>query len=99
MTCAVSARLSPLAAEELLAAGQTFEGFNLYVGSSNNEEVCGDGMVLATQYFKEQGIRFAVVLDEGGAIVDKMFPGVKLPIAVVGVAEKGMTINFNKSPF
>ena len=30
------------AAEELLAAGYDFEGINLYIGSSNNEEVCGD---------------------------------------------------------
>ena len=76
------------AAEELLAAGQTFEGFNLYVGSSNNEEVCGDGMVLATQYFKEQGIRFAVVLDEGGAITQGQIPGVTCKSAVVAVHEK-----------
>ena len=76
------------AAEELLAAGQTFEGFNLYIGSSNNEEVCGDGMVLATQYFKEQGIRFAVVLDEGGAITQGQIPGVTCKSAVVAVHEK-----------
>lgn len=76
------------AAEELLAEGYAFEGINLYIGSSNNEEVCGDGMVLATQYFKEQGIRFDTVLDEGGAITEGQIPGVKCKSAVVAVHEK-----------
>jgi carboxypeptidase PM20D1 len=76
------------AAEELLANGYEFEGINLYIGSSNNEEVCGDGMVLATAYFKEHGIRFDTVLDEGGAITEGQIPGVKCKSAVVAVHEK-----------
>ena len=65
------------AAEELLAEGYDFEGINLYIGSSNNEEVCGDGMVLAARYFQENGIRFHTVLDEGGAITEGQIPGVR----------------------
>ena len=76
------------ACEELLAEGYEMEGFNLYIGSSNNEEVCGDGMVLATAYFKEQGIHFDIVLDEGGAITEGQIPGVKCKSAVVAVHEK-----------
>ena len=76
------------AAEELLAEGYAFEGINLYIGSSHNEEVCGDGMVLATRYFKEQGIRFDTVLDEGGAITEGQIPGVSCKSAVVAVHEK-----------
>ena len=76
------------AAEELLAEGYEFDGINLYIGSSNNEEVCGDGMVLASAYFKEQGIRFDTVLDEGGAITEGQIPGVKCKSAVVAVHEK-----------
>ena len=76
------------AAEELLAEGHTFEGINLYIGSSNNEEVCGDGMVLAAEYFKKEGIRFHAVLDEGGAITEGQIPGVKRKSAVVAVHEK-----------
>ena len=76
------------AAEELLAEGYEFDGINLYIGSSNNEEVCGDGMVLATAYFKERGIRFDTVLDEGGAITEGQIPGVKCKSAVVAVHEK-----------
>lgn len=76
------------AAEELLAEGYAFEGINLYIGSSHNEEVCGDGMVLATAYFRQQGIRFDLVLDEGGAITEGQIPGVKCKSAVVAVHEK-----------
>ena len=76
------------ACEELLASGFEYEGFNVYIGSSNNEECCGDGMVLATKYFEEQGIRFDVVLDEGGAITTGMIPGVKNKSAMVAVHEK-----------
>ena len=76
------------ACEELLEEGSDFDGVNLYIGSSNNEEVGGDGMVLATQYFKENGIRFDLVLDEGGAITQGQIPGVKCKSAVVAVHEK-----------
>jgi len=76
------------AAEELLAEGFGFDGINLYIGSSNNEEVCGDGMVLSAAWFREQGIRFDMILDEGGAITEGQIPGVACKSAVVAVHEK-----------
>ncbi len=76
------------AVEELLTHAYDFSGINLYIGSSNNEEVSGDGMVLAVDYFKVQGIRFDVILDEGGAITTGMIPGVSAKSAVVAVHEK-----------
>ena len=76
------------ACEELLSEGYDFEGVNVYIGSSDNEEVCGEGMVLATRYFKENGIHFEAVLDEGGAITEGMIPGVKNKSAMVAVHEK-----------
>ena len=76
------------ACEELLSEGFQPEGFDLYIGSSNNEEVCGDGMVLATRYFKEQGIHFDLVMDEGGAITEGQIPGVTAKSAVIAVHEK-----------
>ena len=80
------------AAEELLAEGYDFEGIDLYLGSSNNEEVGGDGMVLATEYFREQGIRFWAVYDEGGAITQGQIPGVTGKSAMIAVHEKSMHI-------
>ena len=76
------------ACEELLQEGYEFDGMTLYLGSSDNEETGGDGMVLATEYFRKQGIHFDVVLDEGGAITCGMIPGVKPKSAMVAVHEK-----------
>lgn len=76
------------AAEELLCQGYRFPGINLYIGSSHNEEVSGDGMVLAVEAFKAQGIRFEIILDEGGAITSGMIPGVRAKSAMVAVHEK-----------
>lgn len=76
------------AADELLSEGYDFEGINLYIGSSNNEEVCGDGMVLATEYFKKNNIHFEAVLDEGGAVTEGQIPGVEFKSAMVAVHEK-----------
>ena len=76
------------ACEELIKEGYEFEGINLYIGSSDNEEVCGEGMVLATKYFKENNIHFEAVLDEGGAITTGMIPTVTAKSAMVAVHEK-----------
>jgi carboxypeptidase PM20D1 len=41
------------------------------------------------EFLKNQGIQFAVVLDEGGAVIDRAIDGMDRPYAVVGVTEKG----------
>lgn len=63
---------------------------NLYLGSSHNEEIYGDGMPLAHKYFKEKGITFEVILDEGGALIDAPLPGMKAKkCAMVAIHERG----------
>lgn len=80
----------------ILSAANTLmdEGFvpqnDIYFAFSGGEEVNGDGAVHIVNYFKENGIQPALVVDEGGAVVENVFPGVKQPCGMVGIAEKGM---------
>ena len=77
------------AMEEMLADGIT-PPVNVYIGSSHNEELGGDGIPEALKYFQDNGIRFEVILDEGGAIVEPPLAGMKAEMcAMVAVHEKG----------
>lgn len=77
------------ATEALLEKG-SLPPVNLYIASSHNEELGGDGIPSALKYFQEQGIRFEVILDEGGAIVDPPLGNMNCEMcAMVAVHEKG----------
>lgn len=77
------------AAEQMLKEGFVPE-VNLWIGSSHNEELGGDGIPSALNWFREQGITFEVILDEGGAIVDPPLRNMKCEkCAMVAVHEKG----------
>ena len=77
------------ALEELLEKGYEFP-VNVYIGSSHNEELGGDGIPTVLTYFKEQGITFEVILDEGGAVINPPIGGMKCDkCAMVAVHEKG----------
>lgn len=77
-----------MALEELLTENYDLSNLNIYIGSSNNEEVAGDGMPMAVKYFKEHNIHFDLVLDEGGAILENMIPGYTGKSAMVALHEK-----------
>lgn len=77
------------ALEELLSEGYK-PACNVYIGSSHNEEIAGDGVPKAFAYFKEKGITFEAILDEGGAVIDPPVGGMKVEkCAMVAVHEKG----------
>ncbi|MGO4536868.1 M20/M25/M40 family metallo-hydrolase [Leifsonia sp. 2MCAF36] len=71
------------------------EGFqpthDVYLSFGHDEETVGSGAQAIAATLAGRGIRPAMVLDEGGAVVERIFPGVTAPIAVVGVSEKGIT--------
>lgn len=70
------------------------EGFvpqnDVYMAFGGDEEVNGHGAKDIVEYFKERNIVPGIVVDEGGAVVNNVFPGVNSPCALIGIAEKGM---------
>ena len=54
-------------------------------------EISGDTAELAVAELRSRGVEPWFVLDEGGAVAADAFPGIKPPLAVVGVSEKGTT--------
>ena len=84
--CSVMAFLQ--AVEELLAEG--YEPLqDVYLCSSNTEEIGGDGAPKTVAELERRGVRPFLVCDEGGAIVREPLAGFPGCYAMVGVLEKG----------
>lgn len=77
------------AAENLIKQGFTPEN-DIYFAFSGGEEINGMGAVNIVNYFKENNIELEMVVDEGGAVVEDVFPGVSEPCGLIGIAEKGL---------
>lgn len=79
----------------VLSAGEHLlsKGFkpkhDIYFAFSGGEEVNGPGAKNIVDYFQKNNITPSFVLDEGGAVVSDVFPGLKQPCGLVGIAEKG----------
>jgi len=62
----------------------------VYLAFGADEEVGGeDGAHLIAQWLKQQNVRLRFAMDEGLLITQGMVPGVRKPVALIGMAEKG----------
>lgn len=62
---------------------------DIYLAFSGEEETSGSSALEIVDLFIKRGVNPKFVLDEGGAVVSGVFPGVSKPCAAVGIAEKG----------
>ncbi len=83
------------AAETLLQQGYRPERTILF-GLGHDEETGGvNGCKIMGQMLKERGVRLAGIVDEGGGISAGLAAGVRGPVALIGVSEKGyLTVEF-----
>ncbi|HOA35434.1 MAG TPA: M20 family peptidase [Bacillota bacterium] len=82
--------ISVLEAVEYLAAEGFTPARDFYFAFGHDEETRGEeGAVKLSELLQSRGLSFEYILDEGGAVTLGAMPGVKRPIALVGIAEKG----------
>jgi carboxypeptidase PM20D1 len=78
------------AVERLLADGHR-PAQDIWLSFGCDEEVSGSSAEAAVDELVRRGVQPWFVLDEGGAVAHEAFPGVRRPVAAIGVCEKGTT--------
>lgn len=85
-----SSVLATLEAVEILLAQGFTPKKTIYLAFGHDEELGGlFGAKAIANHLKEQGIKPAMVLDEGGFVLSKLVLGVAEPVGMIGIAEKG----------
>ncbi|MCB0640894.1 MAG: M20 family peptidase [Phaeodactylibacter sp.] len=77
------------AVESLLSDGY-YPQRSVYFAFGHDEEIEGkEGAKVIAQYFADTGVHFDFVLDEGSIILENALKGLKEPLAMIGIGEKG----------
>jgi carboxypeptidase PM20D1 len=64
----------------------------VYLACGHDEEISGfNGAQAIARMFKQQGLNFEYVIDEGMVLIEDALPGLSKPVALIGTAEKGYT--------
>lgn len=82
--------LAILEAVELLLRQGFQPEVTMYLSFGHDEELGGpQGAQGVAALLEERGVKLDFVLDEGGAVIGGLIPGIKGRVAAVGIAEKG----------
>lgn len=79
-----------LEAVEALVTDGFVPAHDVYLCFGHNEETAGGGARAIVALLQRRGVEPGLVLDEGGAVVAGVVPGIAVPTAMVGVAERGV---------
>ena len=75
---------------EKLLATNFVPSQSIYLAFGHDEEIGGqEGAAKTADYFKDKKIQFEYIMDEGGAILQDVLPGLKKKMAFIATAEKG----------
>lgn len=77
------------AVEDLAAAG-VVPPRDVWLAFGHDEETHGSGARAIVAELRSRGVTPGLVLDEGGAVVEAVLPGLAAPAAMIGVAERGI---------
>lgn len=79
-----------LSSAEILLEKGFVPAHDIYFSFGGDEEIHGESCALIVSWFEKKGIHPALVVDEGGVIIEDVFPGVSAPCALIGIGEKGV---------
>ena len=79
------------AVEALLRQGVPIRR-TIHLSFGHDEEIGGAGAVQVADLLRSRGTHFDCVIDEGMSITDGIVPGIRKPLALVGLAEKGLAM-------
>ncbi|WP_030142966.1 M20/M25/M40 family metallo-hydrolase [Mycetocola saprophilus] len=77
------------AVEHAIESGFT-PAHDLYLSFGHNEETTGAGARATVELLESRGVVPGLVIDEGGAVIEDVLPGLRGPAALVGTTEKGL---------
>lgn len=85
-----SSILATLEAVEILLSQGFSPKRTIYLAFGHDEELGGlFGAKAIAEHLQTQGVKPAMILDEGGFVLRKLVPGVAEPVGMIGIAEKG----------
>ena len=62
----------------------------VYLGFGHDEEIGGqNGAVAIAALLEARGVKLGCLLDEGGSVFEDLLPDVTVPVAMIGISEKG----------
>lgn len=78
-----------LEAVESLSAEGFEPAATVMLAFGHDEEAGGKGAEAIAALLAERGVHCSLVLDEGGAVAVDFLPGIDVPVALIGIGEKG----------